>query len=156
MNPCWSLSIRVGSTARPACSNPSGTTADPPAEDSSPAAQRPLDAPVHQAQVETRILWAPRVVPGSDGRRHPAHELRIASARHGDDPIKRVRLAVAPDRATLPGFDVGYGRDVLAVADGVVVDARDSAADGSGSKVLVPKARIGQLLSFAKDGVPAS
>jgi hypothetical protein len=51
---------------------------------------------------------------------------------------------------------VGYGRDVLAVADGVVVDACGGAAHGSGSKVLVPKARIGQLLSFAKDGVPAS
>ena len=98
--------------ASSAWSAPSATTADPPAPASAPAAQSPADAPIHQAQVEARILWAPRVVPGSDGRRHLAYELRITSSQDGDDPIRLVRIAVFADRATAPlamieGADIG-------------------------------------------------
>ena len=67
-----------------------------------PAAPSPAAAPIHQAQVEARILWAPRIVPGSDGRRHLAYELRITSAHDGDDPLKLVRIAVFADRGTAP------------------------------------------------------
>ena len=88
------------------------TRAATPAQTADLASRGATGTPVHQAQVEARILWAPRVVPGSDGRRHLAYELRITSSQDGDDPIRLVRIAVFADRATAPlavieGADIG-------------------------------------------------
>ena len=87
----WAIGCSSG-----AWSNPSGTATDPPAQVSALAAQRSLDAPVHQAQVEARILWAPRVVPGSDGRRHVAYELRITSSQDGDVTVVQRTVLLDP------------------------------------------------------------
>ena len=95
-----------------AWAGPDATRAAAPAQTADLASRGATDTPVHQAQVEARILCAPRIVPGSDGRRHLAYELRITSSQDGDDPIRLVRMAVFADRATAPlamieGADIG-------------------------------------------------
>jgi murein DD-endopeptidase MepM/ murein hydrolase activator NlpD len=63
---------------------------------------RQADGGAHQAQVEVRILSAPRIVSGTDGKRHIAYELRITSFYSGDEPLKLVRVAIYPDNASVP------------------------------------------------------
>ena len=77
----------------------SGAAAPPPA---SPVAPRHQDAPVHQAQVEARIVAAPQPVRGSDGARHLAYELRITSFQSDTDPLTLVRIAIYADDARTP------------------------------------------------------
>jgi murein DD-endopeptidase MepM/ murein hydrolase activator NlpD len=66
------------------------------------AGSRPEETAVHQAQVEARILFAPRLVDGSDGRRHAAYELRITSFQSDEDPLKLVGVRVFADQAAIP------------------------------------------------------
>ncbi len=78
------------------------------------SAQGPAYAPViHQAQVEARILWAPRIVQGSDGQRHLAYELRITSFQTDDAPLELVRIAVSSNKGTAP----------FATVEGAALDA---------------------------------
>ncbi len=92
-------------------------------------AQRPSGSPIHQAQVEARILQAPRVVHGSDGQRHLAYELRITSFQGDDDPMKLVRVTVFSHGGTAP----------LAMVEGAGIGA-----------LLSPQAPEGE----SRDGVP--
>ena len=116
-----------------AWSQPSGTKTDPPAQAPVFAAQQPPETPVHQAQVEARILWAPRVVPGSDGQRHLAYELRITSAQDGDDPLKLVRIAVFADKGMAPLATVeGAGIGALLSQQPPEDAPRDGVAIGTG------------------------
>jgi murein DD-endopeptidase MepM/ murein hydrolase activator NlpD len=100
--------------------------------------QRPSDVPVHQAQVEARILWTPRVVHGSDGRRHLAYELRITSFQDEDDPLKLVRVAVFFDRSKAPLTMVeGAGIGALLSQQAPEGESRDGVAIATGrSKTL--------------------
>ncbi len=92
-----------------------------------------MDAPLHQAQVEARILWAPRVVPGSDGRRHLAYELRITSLHDGDDPLKLVRVAVFSGKETVPLTVVeGAGIGAMLSQQPQEEEPRDGVAIGTG------------------------
>lgn len=59
-------------------------------------------AGVHQAQVEARVLFAPRAVTGSDGVQHLGYELRIGSFYDGTDPLKLTGVAIFADNATTP------------------------------------------------------
>ena len=78
--------------------HPAGAPASVPGATTPPQA----DGRAHQAQVETRTLSAPRIVSGSDGKRHLAYELRITSFYSGDAPLKLVRVAIYPDNASVP------------------------------------------------------
>jgi murein DD-endopeptidase MepM/ murein hydrolase activator NlpD len=66
-----------------------------------PAAAHPGEQ-VHQAQVEARVRAAPRVVPGSDGKRHLAYELQVTSFYAGDAPLRLTRLAIFADGGKVP------------------------------------------------------
>jgi len=55
----------------------------------------------HQAQVEARILSAPRLFDGSDGKRHAAYELRITSFQSEEDPLTLIRVRVFADGARI-------------------------------------------------------
>lgn len=83
----------------------SGASFPSPAE--APVARAPSpfrrdDTSVHQAQVEARILSAPHIFPGSDGRRHLAYELRITSFQSDDDPISLVRVTIFSGNDPVP------------------------------------------------------
>jgi len=105
-----------------------------PLQASTLSAQGPTDAPiVHQAQIEARILWAPRLVQGSDGQRHLAYELRITSFQADKAPLELVRIAVFSDKGTAPLATVeGAGIGALlaqqeeAPQDGVTIDSGQS------------------------------
>jgi hypothetical protein len=89
--------------------------------------------PVHQAPVEARVLWVPRVVAGSDGQRHLAYELRITSFQEGAAPLKLVRIDIHanPDGAplaTIEGDAIGALLSQPAPAD----ESREGLAIGPG------------------------
>lgn len=67
-----------------------------------PQAGSAVSTVAHQAQIEARVISAPREVAGSDGHRHLAYELRVTSFQSDDDPLKLVRLAIFPGHATVP------------------------------------------------------
>jgi hypothetical protein len=64
-------------------------------------ASREDDGSFHQAQVEARIIFAPRSVRAGDGRFDLGYELHIASFQSGE-AIKLVGLAVFLDDASVP------------------------------------------------------
>ncbi len=55
---------------------------------------------IHQAQVEARAPWTPRVAPGSDGLAHVGYELHVAS--FNDGPLTLNSLSVFADGSTQP------------------------------------------------------
>lgn len=55
---------------------------------------------VHQAQVEARAPWTPRLAPGSDGRAHIGYELHLTN--FNDGPLTLKSLTVYADAAAAP------------------------------------------------------
>lgn len=68
----------------------------------------------HQAQVEARIPIEPRIVRGSDGKRHLAYELHLTSFDSGDGPLTLEKLSVFADGGSQPLLAV-QGADVAAL-----------------------------------------
>lgn len=90
----------------------------------------PAPAPAwHQAQVEARILFAPQVVPGSDGARHLAYELRLTSFQDEDNPLTLTRLDVFTDAGKAPLLTV-EGAELHRLLNRVAPD--DAPKDGLG------------------------
>jgi len=86
-------------------------------------ATQPVGEDVHQAQVETRVPWEPRIVRGSDGRRHLAYELHVTSFDSGDGPLTLEKLLVFGDGGTQPLLTV-QGADLDALLAKPVEAAR--------------------------------
>lgn len=95
-------------------------------------------APVHQAQVEARILFAPQVVSGSDGRRHLAYELRITSFQDGDAPLTLERIAVFAGDAAVPLTTIdGAALGGLLARPTAGAERRDGVAIASGQSATL-------------------
>jgi murein DD-endopeptidase MepM/ murein hydrolase activator NlpD len=85
----WGLAIAlpIAASAQPAPTH-AGSSLTPPAN--------------HQAQIEARTPFAPRIVTGSDGHRHLAYELRVTSFQSDNNPLKLTRLAIFSGTSQVP------------------------------------------------------
>ncbi len=95
------------------------------------------DGSFHQAQVEARIIFAPRSIHASDGEFDLGYELHIASFQSGE-AIKLVGLAVFLDDASVPLMKVeGSAINSLVAQPAGDGDPRDGLPIASGqSKTL--------------------
>lgn len=114
------------------CTRPSDTVNALTSAPTPAPASREDGGAFHQAQVEARILFAPRRVRASDGGFELAYELHVASFQ-SDEAIKLTGLSVFLDDASVPLMKVeGSGINSLVAQPALEGDPRDGLSIASG------------------------